>query len=164
MDDINIPDNNQVLNEQAKKKKCYGNRRDQRFREKYRARGMKPALIEKLLNKQKKLNNKNKEKTGSTTHATNENRVSLTTSTVQSLNKRKRDISLQEVKFNLTILKSASSRSIAQILPKKKKKKIINRIAQKDNANIIHRNYRFVFLSIFFSYSKMILIIDDQCI
>ena len=50
-DDNNIKNK---LNEQQRRatKKCHGNRRDQRFRRKCRASGMKPKTIENLIKKE----------------------------------------------------------------------------------------------------------------
>jgi hypothetical protein len=44
------------LQQKRQKKKCRGNRRDQRFRRKYRARNMKPGRIEKLLRNRDQMN------------------------------------------------------------------------------------------------------------
>ena len=47
-----VPLQNQPPVEQEKRrKKCHGNRKVQRFRKRYRARGMKPATIAKKINK-----------------------------------------------------------------------------------------------------------------
>ncbi|CAF3776948.1 unnamed protein product [Rotaria socialis] len=44
--------------EPSKRKKCHGNRRNQRFRRKCRAEKMKPAEIEKLIKKRNRIHNK----------------------------------------------------------------------------------------------------------
>ncbi|CAF4172151.1 unnamed protein product [Rotaria sordida] len=56
-------DNVLNLNQQAPRKKCHGNRRDQRFRRKCRAEKMKPAKIKKLIEKRNRFQKKNKEPT-----------------------------------------------------------------------------------------------------
>jgi hypothetical protein len=50
----NVP----MLNQQPEEKKCHGNRKDQHFRKKCRARGMKPKQIEKKLARRKQIQNK----------------------------------------------------------------------------------------------------------
>ncbi|CAF2016023.1 unnamed protein product [Rotaria magnacalcarata] len=47
------------IQEALKKKKCHGNRRNQRFRRKCRAQKMKPAKIKKLIEKRNRFQNKN---------------------------------------------------------------------------------------------------------
>ncbi|CAF1435944.1 unnamed protein product, partial [Adineta steineri] len=81
-------------NNQQSKIKCHGNRRDQRFRRKCRKSGMEPTEIKKLLE-------------------SNKSKQSTTTATID-LNKRKRNISLQELRANSTVPKSTSSISILQ--------------------------------------------------
>lgn len=164
---------NQQQQQQQQRKKCRGNRRNQRFRRKCRAQGMKQAKIEKLLQNRNQINNNNNNndsyQTNSNTirNMTNDNRqikvidkestteknnsseqmiTMATEAPVANLNKRKRDISLNDLKTNSTIPKSTSSISILQPSLKKKRnkkkkktiplKKIIN--------NIINKNYRFV--------------------
>jgi len=172
VNDTNIQNDDRqlLLNQQQNKKKCHGNRRDQRFRRKCRVRGMKPAKIAKLLNKNKQINQKNNRINDYIRHLANENRKPTTTvsnkvsdqrsdllkqqmaTTTTNLNKRQRDISLNELKSNSTMPKSISSISIMQPLPKKiKKKQMTNPIVQEDN-NSINKNYRFVCFYIFFFY------------
>ena len=124
-------------------KKFHGNRKDQRFRRKWRARGMEPAKIEKLLRKRKKIKKRTLgyirsfandfEETTTVSKEISSPRMELSkqplrattttiTTTTTNLNKRKRDISLQKLKSHLTIPKSTSSISIKQPLSKKVKK------------------------------------------
>ncbi|CAF1578519.1 unnamed protein product [Rotaria sordida] len=138
--DVNMSDvqnDRQLANQGQRKKKCHGNRRDQRFRKKRRARGVQREKIEKLLQTQKKILNKKKNSTTNKIKmtTTDDHTVSIRTtidSTVKknrsiqprlksNINKRKRDISLQQL--NLTIPKSTSSISILQSSRKKIKNK-----------------------------------------
>ncbi|CAF5024463.1 unnamed protein product, partial [Rotaria socialis] len=95
--------------EQKTRKKCIGNRQDQRFRKKCRRRGMKADSIEKLLQAKKKIHNQRKNKTNNSTSTTSHNNTALTTSknvsirnkdpsirkkSKTNLMKRKRDVSL----------------------------------------------------------------------
>jgi hypothetical protein len=172
VNDTNIQDDRQLLLNQQQTKKCHGNRRDQRFRRKCRARGMKPAKIAKLLNKNKQINQKNNRINDYIRHLANENRKTTTVSnkvsdqssddllkqqmatTTTNLNKRKRDILLHELKSNSTMPKSISSISIMQPLPKKiKKKPMTNPIVQEEDNNSINKNYRFVCFYIFFLHN-----------
>lgn len=163
--DTIIIDESQVLN-QSKKKKCHGNRRDQRFRRKCRARGMKSTKIEKLLDQKKRTNIKNNRKQGYIRHVTNEHHKATTTvannisvpprsdpykqiTTMNTnLNKRKRDASLQELKSSLTIPKSTSSISIVQPLSKKmncqRTTTTTTMIPVIQENNDINKNYRLV--------------------
>ncbi|CAF1538627.1 unnamed protein product, partial [Adineta steineri] len=83
-------------NNQQSKIKCHGNRRDQRFRRKCRKRGMEPAEIKKLLER-------------------NQSKQSTTTATTH-LNKRKRNISLQELKAKRPMYLQRSSWILFQTL------------------------------------------------
>ncbi|CAF1431400.1 unnamed protein product [Adineta steineri] len=154
-------DNNQQL-----KIKCHGNRRDQRFRRKCRKRGMRPAKIEKLLDKFKYPNEKtrrieqrmrdlayyNKQLTApvfrtSLDQVSNQSRQSTATTTVTThLNKRKRNISLQELKANSVVPKSTSSISIRQPSSKKAKQQIETTttmpMIQENKNNILNYVYR----------------------
>ncbi|CAF1929236.1 unnamed protein product, partial [Rotaria magnacalcarata] len=153
--------NNIVISNQepSKRKKCHGNRRNQRFRRKCRAEKMKPAEIEKLIKKRNRVYEKNKKKK-SNKESTNL-KSDLTTSgqnyqsqpilkTAACLNKRKRDISSQQLSStiaNQKIPKTTSSISIAQSSTKKMKNisetmdidPIINRHNNDMNE---HTNYR----------------------
>ncbi|CAF4964543.1 unnamed protein product, partial [Rotaria socialis] len=120
-------------------KKCTGNRQDQRFRKKCRARGIKADKIEKLLQAKKKIHNQRKNKTNNSTSITTHDNNILTTSknvsirnkdpsirkkSKTNLMKRKRDVSLQQQSnLNTTIPKSTSSISILQPALKKVKHK-----------------------------------------
>ncbi|CAF4425582.1 unnamed protein product, partial [Rotaria magnacalcarata] len=125
--------------EKKRGKKCTGNRQDQRFRKKCRARGIKADKIEKLLQAKKKIHNNKKNKTNNSTSITTHDNNILTTSknvsirnkdpsirkkSKTNLMKRKRDVSLQQQSnINTTIPKSASSISILQPALKKVKHK-----------------------------------------
>ncbi|CAF4321297.1 unnamed protein product, partial [Rotaria magnacalcarata] len=125
--------------DQKTRKKCIGNRQDQRFRKKCRRRGMKADSIEKLLQAKKKIHNQRKNKTNNSTRITTHDNNILTTSrnlsirnkdpplrekSKTNLAKRKRDVSLQQQSnLNTTIPKSASSISILQPALKKVKHK-----------------------------------------
>ncbi|CAF1678614.1 unnamed protein product, partial [Rotaria magnacalcarata] len=123
--------NNPLVQNQIKKKKCHGNRKDQRFRRKCRAKGMKSRKIERLLHRRKILHEKKKNPTDNavahTTKSNNESNHRNVSSTkinsTRNLTKRKRDISLQDIKLNTGIPKSTSSISITQPKLKKLKKR-----------------------------------------
>jgi hypothetical protein len=150
--------NDPLLNQQRQPKKCHGNRKDQRFRKKCRARGMKQAKIDKQLARRKQIQNKkNSTKTNAKNKDDNTMRVPISTNipnqlttTMTSLNKRKRHISLQALNTNQMIGTSTSSISLAQPLLKKTKNennKIIldSSIIVIDN-NIMNMNYRLVII------------------
>ena len=144
--------------QQKLRKKCHGNRRDQRFRRKYRALNMKSIKIEKMLKKRNKLNTR-KTNVRSTDKKTNNHAnvsspiltdrntpivlapptATTTPKRRTNLTKRKRDISLQDLKTHTTIMpKSTSSISIAaQHKIKKQKTTMLN-------TSIQHMNYRSV--------------------
>ncbi|CAF4609606.1 unnamed protein product, partial [Rotaria sp. Silwood2] len=131
----------QPTNQGQQRKKRHGNRKDQRFRKKCRARGMKPENIEILLHRHKEIHNKKMNHDNKTMrNTTDENVASTTTTTAKNIsnrtnepsvqrnstpniNKRKRDVSLQQLSSNPTIPKSTSSLSIVQPSSKKMKKK-----------------------------------------
>ena len=172
INDTNIQADRPLLNQQNnKKRKCHGNRRDQRFRRKCRARQMKSVKIEQLLKKHKQVEKKSNRRTDYIEHVTDDNSKTTTTvsneesvarsnpsksmtTTGTNFNKRKRDVSLQELKSKSIIPKSISSISIGQPLLKKKKKKITDTITTTttsittDNMNITN-NYQFVFVLFF---------------
>jgi hypothetical protein len=164
--DANTQNNNnaQLPNQQSQRqrKKCHGNRRDQRFRRKCRDQKMQPAKIEKLIKKRNRLNKKNQRNNHHGTNRINNNMQQQTT--VTNFNKRKRDISLQQLSkeatsANQTVTKSLSQLSIepqsSLASPSSKKMKnitttttqtIINPIIESDNTNTnININYRYVF-------------------
>lgn len=178
IDDIhqqNPTTNRQEQQQQQARKKCHGNRKDQRFRRKCRARGIKPAIIKKLLNKRRHNKNKKQKKnlngnrvinnTGNqmaTTTAAPSNNVSriqvnvqsqhtmtTTTTTRIDTNKRKRDyLSQQEQKIHQIIPKSTSLVSFEPPLSNRMKEKqatIMIPSIQVDNERI-NTNYRFVCL------------------
>lgn len=154
--------------QQQPRKKCHGNRRDQRFRRKCREEKMKPSEIKKLLKKRNahiktKIQSKNNiintnndpsQTTISNQRLTDRNTPMLpapaattmmgsniTIAKIDNLNKRKRDISIQDFKIHpSTVPKSTSSLSIAAQRPSLKRQKttMIN--------NSIHMNYRFVLI------------------
>lgn len=128
------------------RKKCHGNRRDQRFRRQCRKKQMKPNKIEKLL---KKRNRHRPQIIRSTNQGGTDRNTSVleatttATTTMRNVNKRKRDISIQNFQTfptTTTMLPtSTSSTSITtQSVPLKKQKTttMIN--------NNTHMNYRFV--------------------
>ncbi|CAF1431427.1 unnamed protein product [Rotaria sordida] len=94
--------NDQQFPINVRQKKCHGNRRNQRFRKKCRAKGMKSKIIEKLLMKRNQAENRNHnnrkhtniQKTQSNKQTTDINNHSKPT-TINPI-KRKRDLSLQE--------------------------------------------------------------------
>ncbi|CAF1070165.1 unnamed protein product, partial [Rotaria magnacalcarata] len=138
-------DNVLNLNQQPPRKKCHGNRRDQRFRRKCRAEKMKPAKIKKLIEKRNRFQKKNKEPTTNIESTKLNKELLASKQNYQSqpiittnLTKRKRDISSQQLSsaINLTIPKTTSSISIAQSSSKKMKN--ISEIM--DNNSIINRN------------------------
>ena len=106
-------DNNNISlpNQQVQqRKKCHGNRRDQRFRRKCRAQKMQPAKIEKLIKKRHRIQKKNQNNnstgrtandnnTNSTTRQNNQHQQTNTTvapTMTTNFNKRKRDISVPQ--------------------------------------------------------------------
>jgi DNA-binding transcriptional MerR regulator len=155
-----IQDDRQGVGVPSKKKKCHGNRKDQCFRKKCRARGMNPRQIERLLKKQKQMKNNNDQRPTTTTALVQQQM----TTTHQNLNKRKRDISVQDIKSHSTIPKSASSISMSrQTVTKKMKKKNNNPITKPvtdENNSILNKNYRLALLIlchamfIFFIHSR----------
>ncbi|CAF4964931.1 unnamed protein product [Rotaria sp. Silwood1] len=129
----------QPTNQGQRRKKRHGNRKDQRFRKKCRAKGMKPEKIEELLQRNKEIPKKKKKHVNKTMrNTTDEHAPSTTTANTISNrtndrsvqrnstpnpNKRKRDVSLQQLSSNPTIPESTSSLSIVQPSLKKMKKK-----------------------------------------
>ncbi|CAF3341725.1 unnamed protein product [Rotaria socialis] len=134
--------------EPSKRKKCHGNRRNQRFRRKCRTEKMKPAEIEKLIKKRNRIYEKNKKtkynkestKLKSDLISSGQNYQSQPVlKTAACLNKRKRDISSQQLSstiINQKIPKTTSSISILQ--PSTKKIKNISETMDIDP--IINRN------------------------
>lgn len=102
-----------TVQNQIKKKKCHGNRKDQRFRRKCRAKGMKSRKIERLLHRRKLLHYKMKNPTENTMQnamninnkTDHENVSSTEINSMRNLTKRKRDISVQDIKSNTRIPK-----------------------------------------------------------
>jgi hypothetical protein len=163
-------DNYPVLHPQQQRlrKKCHGNRRDQRFRRKHRALNVKPKKIEKMLKKRnrqdqqhKKTNNvksttKNNLQTNilnqgsthnnkpmllppATTMITTASNTTTTTTMIKPLNKRKRDISIQDLKTHSTMIPKSTS-SISIVAPHSRKRQKITIL----NNNIQHMTYRYV--------------------
>ncbi|CAF1513519.1 unnamed protein product, partial [Rotaria magnacalcarata] len=145
--------------EPPKRKKCHGNRRNQRFRRKCRAEKMKPAKIEKLIKKRNRSYEKNKipktniesTKLKSDLAPVGKNYQSQPiVKTATCFNKRKRDISSQQLSstiMNQTIPKTTSSISIVESSSKKMKNisetTINNTIIHGDNNDLNkHINYR----------------------
>ncbi|CAF4961173.1 unnamed protein product, partial [Rotaria socialis] len=121
-----------TVQNQRKKKKCHGNRKDQRFRRKCRAKGMKSRKIEKLLLRRKIIHDKKKNPIdnpmknpiNSNNKPDHENVSSTEINSTRNLTKRKRDISVQDIKSNTRIPKSTSSISVLQPKLKKMKRRI----------------------------------------
>ncbi|CAF4406564.1 unnamed protein product, partial [Rotaria magnacalcarata] len=148
------------IQEPLKEKKCHGNRRNQRFRRKCRAEKMNPAKIKKLVKKRNRFYNKNKKKKsneestklkGGLAPAGKNYQTQSILQTTTSFNKRKRDISSQQISSKITnqtiIPKSTSSISILQSSSKKMKNisAIMNddTIINENNNDINkHINYR----------------------
>ncbi|CAF4148154.1 unnamed protein product, partial [Rotaria sordida] len=144
------PNHDQQVSTNVQRKKCHGNRRDQRFRKKCRAKGMKPKIIEKLLMKRKQAENQNHNNTKYTNMQkiqSNKQTTDINNSskpTTINPNKRKRDVSLQELKLNSTLAQSTNQLSTSQPLSKKikeKNKTTANSSMQNDN-NTNKRKYR----------------------
>lgn len=161
--DVNNSKNKNELNgeQQRRKKKGHGNRRNQRFRRKCRARGMKPKTIEKLMKRRKQINNRETNQTNttdgmmattasSTTHVqTRKDDQTRQVKTTTNLNKRKRNVSMQELRANSTIPKSTSTISITAPVSKKMRKTGNKRrmtTAINENNTNVSKNYRFVLL------------------
>ena len=150
---------------QQQRKKCHGNRKDQRFRRKCRVRGMKSGKIKKLLEKRKKISRRPNRMNGhvrnlggvetdtvapsnASTMETNAQAMPMTTTTTSNTHKRKRDdLSQSRTTANPMIPKSTSSVSIAQPAPKKTKAAVIRMPLVTMNDGQINKSYRFVFLS-----------------
>lgn len=99
------------------RKRCHGNRKDQRFRRRCRARSMKEKKIKKLLMKRKKIRHQRHSNTDNMTEQTRAATANPSMS-ITDRPKRKRDD-----RSNTTISKSISSISITPPAPKKMKKK-----------------------------------------
>ena len=127
--DVNVTtiQNNPLVQNQIKKKKCRGNRKDQRFRRKCRAEGIKSRKIEKILHRRKIIHHKRKNPNENPMNTNNqqdrENVSSIEVNSMCNLTKRKRDISVQDIKSTTRIPKSTSSISVPQPKLKKMKKR-----------------------------------------
>lgn len=129
-DEFPLPGHEQ---KQTKKKKSYGNRTNQRFRRRCRARGMNSNQIERLLKKRQ---------------ATTNNQRLTTTNNNHNLNKRKRDISVLNFQSQpiTTMSKFISSISIHRqaVVKKMKKQNIpIIRSTINDDFEFLWKIYRF---------------------
>ncbi|CAF1197648.1 unnamed protein product, partial [Rotaria magnacalcarata] len=165
--DVNVTTVQNILlvQNQRKKKKCHGNRKDQRFRRKCRAKGMKSRKIEKLLLRRRLIHHKKKNPTDDTMKNTikfnnkpgHENVSSTEINLMRNLTKRKRDISVQDIKSNTRISKSTSSISVAQPKLKKLKRRTNLNIAMTTTItnNTAYKYYR---RPIYLKRSPMILI------
>jgi len=135
---------------------------------------MQPAKIEKLIKKRHRIPKKD-QKNNPIKHTTNTN----TAPTIANLNKRKRDISLQQLSkepANQTITKSISQLSIEQspLSPSSKKMKnirttqtMMNPIIESNHTNTnININYQYVLKFLYHNYYIHIFffISDDLCI
>ena len=94
------------MNNEIRKRKCHGNRKNQRFRKRCRARGMKPATIAKLLERRNRLNmmtgpqQTNNHTTITTTvpFDTSSQQRSYSIETTNNSHKRKRIMSIQDLR------------------------------------------------------------------
>lgn len=156
---MNVNDTNRqnhvpVSNQRPEGSKCHGNRKDQRFGKKCRARGLKAARIEKLLDRRKQIRNKKnptKNTLRNTNHLTAKGPVSSDAShltmMMPNLNKRKRDLFVAQSNINPTkIGKSTSSMALTQPSLKKKKKILVDPSIFETTNNIMNTNYRFVII------------------
>lgn len=106
------PQQQTIKEKQKRLKRCHGNRKIQRFRQKCRAKGMKPPTIAKQV--KKRFNAVENQTTQLTTHDNNEVKNN---SIAESNNKRKRDLTTDRV------VRSTSEMSILQQSSVKKQKK-----------------------------------------
>lgn len=141
-----------ALPKELKKKKSYGNRTNQRFRKRRRARGMNPKQIERLLEKRNAINNQRP-----------------TTATAmpptRTFDKRKRDRSVANFQsLPTTMSKSVSSISIhQQPTVKKMKKQTIRTTTSTDTDDLYGKIYRFdVILTV--SSNSPLIIVGNRCI
>ncbi|CAF1533969.1 unnamed protein product [Adineta ricciae] len=109
-----------IANREPQRKKCHGNRINQRFRQKWRKRGMKWAKIENLLKKRNHTNIQQNSRTSDYMRDIGDI-IDMTTMPTMNLNlnKRQRNISSQNIVSASAIPKSTSSSSISQPLRKK---------------------------------------------
>ncbi|CAF3028976.1 unnamed protein product, partial [Rotaria sp. Silwood2] len=158
VNNINTEDNVPIPNQPLQKKKCHGNRKDQRFRKKCRVRGINPEKIEQKLARRKQIKQKknsakrnvketNKSAVTVPNSANIRNQPTTTTMTTRrGINKRKRDTSLQELNTNQALTKSSPSITTTKPLAKKTKKHhrktIINSCILIINGDSVNRNYR----------------------
>jgi hypothetical protein len=131
--------------QQQQKKKCRGNRRDQRFRRKCRAQHMQSTKTEKLIKKRHRIQEKDQKK-NPIKHTTNMN----TESAGANLNKRKRDVSLQQLStVTETMTQSRSQQSTEQPSLKKMKntpKTMFDTMVNGNDTAHMAINYQYVFL------------------
>ena len=166
MNDQNSPNQvqNQHQQQQEQKKKCRGNRRDQRFRRKCRAQHMEPGKIEKLIKKRHRIEKKDQNK-NPIKQTANMN----TEATSAGLNKRKRDVSLQQLStVTKTMAQSGSQQSTEQSSMKRMKitpKTMFYSMINGNNTVHMDINYQYVVLI----FSRIIIhdfvrFLDDLCI
>lgn len=169
LNDAFVEDDDSRLNPLETKKKCHGNRSDQRFRRKWRERGMDQGAIEELLKRRKENTDKHNRRDDYISGVTDDvigqgsDRLQQRTTVNSHLSKRKRDASLQELQSHATIPKSTSSLSMSQPVAKKMKegsKAVLPRIEEMTNTT--NKNYRSVCLLLFIS-NNMPTILDDRC-
>jgi hypothetical protein len=146
------PQQQQQQAQPQEKKKCRGNRRDQRFRRKCRALHMEPAKMEKLIKKRHRIQKKDQKKNPTIKHTTNMNTGS--TGAAANLNKRKRDVSLQQLSTAAateTMTQSRSQQSTEQPALKKIKntpKAMPNTMVNGNDTVHMTMNYQYVFFII----------------
>lgn len=159
--ETDVQDEGQPLHRQLRKK-CHGNRKDQRFRKKCRVRGMRPEKIEKLLEKRKNISRRSNQINGHLGNATGAEtdpivpnmtliiepnaRLSamVTTAPLNSHKRKRKEIS--QTGTNPALPKSISSISIAQPAPKKTKATLNRMPLVAMNDGQVNKNYRFVLL------------------
>ena len=116
--DIHSP---RLIIQTRSRKKCHGNRRNRRFRRKWRKRGMKPSKIEKLLKKRNRTdqNQRISRRDEYFKDFMNDIYVDVPATTEPNVNKRKREVPSHELTSTSVVPKSISSISIRQPLRKK---------------------------------------------
>ena len=132
------------MNNEIRKRKCHGNRKNQRFRKRCRARGMKPATIAKLLERRNRLNmmtgpqqtNNHTTITTTTPFDTSSQQRSYSIETTKNSHKRKRIMSIQDLRAD-----QATTTSTKKM--KKKTEKMSLTLVQ-GNEKRINKIFRYV--------------------
>lgn len=168
----NTPVNHRRAEEEQRRKKCHGNRKSQRFRRKWRARGIPSASIEKMIKNRKRVNDRRHRRSNdvrTTTAAPPLNRSTvhrcvqsqplpttttttterMSTATTSNCYKRKKDCrSQQELSPKQSVPNSVSTSSLVQPTTKRKKKQkgSTPSMLATVNSSTIQHGYRFVLL------------------